>query len=179
MKSLLKEASSIMKAIEKAWSEAGKPDVFTIKVFAPEQRNIFGFVKHPATVSILYEPKRTSEKPFVRNKGMQAYATGAIGRVVTPTRSTSKGEYAAWQPHFLMDISRWLKELLEFIGPRYTFNLSEDRGLLKIEFSKPVIHELDYERMLFSSFAYLLMQFLKRKYRNKFRGLRLSINSQR
>ena len=42
MKSIIEQASSIMKAIEKAWDQADKPKEFSIKVFEKEEKNFFG-----------------------------------------------------------------------------------------------------------------------------------------
>lgn len=58
MKSMLHEASSVTKAIEKAWDDAGKPAEFTIKILETGEKNFLGMSKRPAIVSITYEPKR-------------------------------------------------------------------------------------------------------------------------
>ena len=42
MKSIMEEASSIVKAIEKGWNSAGQPKEFTIKVFEEPQKNFIG-----------------------------------------------------------------------------------------------------------------------------------------
>jgi hypothetical protein len=57
MKSMLHEASSVTRAIEKAWADAGKPNEFTIKILEQGEKNFFGLSKHPAIVSITYQPK--------------------------------------------------------------------------------------------------------------------------
>lgn len=55
---MLHEASSIEKAIKKAWSDAGKPAEFTIKILEAGQTNFLGLSKRPAIISITYEPKK-------------------------------------------------------------------------------------------------------------------------
>ena len=55
---MLYEASSVMKAIEKAWAESGNPSEFTVKVLEREEKNFFGFTKKPAVVSIAYDPRK-------------------------------------------------------------------------------------------------------------------------
>ncbi len=42
MKSIMEEASSILKAIEKGWNRAGKPQEFTVKVFEEPEHNFLG-----------------------------------------------------------------------------------------------------------------------------------------
>jgi predicted RNA-binding protein Jag len=55
MKSLMEEASSIAKAIEKAWERAGNPREFTVKVLDKPKKNFFGFTTKSAKVAILFE----------------------------------------------------------------------------------------------------------------------------
>lgn len=55
MKSLVEEASSVVKAIEKAWTRAGKPQSFTVKIFEEPQSGFLGFNTKPAKIGIFYE----------------------------------------------------------------------------------------------------------------------------
>lgn len=73
MKSLVEEASSITKAIEKAWIRAGQPQSFSVKIFETPEVGFLGFVKKSAKVGIFFEeptPERT-KKHYTRptNKG--------------------------------------------------------------------------------------------------------------
>jgi predicted RNA-binding protein Jag len=65
MKSIIEQASSIMKAIEKAWNQAEKPKEFSIKIFEQEERNFFGMSTKPAKVGIFFGGDKTvaHEKP--------------------------------------------------------------------------------------------------------------------
>src|SRR5262249_23155390 len=62
MKSMLHEASSVIKAIEKAWIDSGKPLEFTINIHEMGEKNFLGFTKRPAIVSVTYDPKKQSSK---------------------------------------------------------------------------------------------------------------------
>ncbi len=62
MKSMLQEAPTISKAIEKAWNEAGKPREFTVKVLEHGVRTMLGFTKHPAIISFMYDPNMVTER---------------------------------------------------------------------------------------------------------------------
>jgi len=65
MKSIIEQASSIMKAIEKAWDQAEQPKEFSIKIFEKEERNFFGMSTKPAKVGIFFGDKVTAhEKPL-------------------------------------------------------------------------------------------------------------------
>jgi predicted RNA-binding protein Jag len=57
MKSIIEQASSVMKAIEKAWDQAEKPKEFSIKIFEKEERNFFGMTTKPAKIGIFFSDK--------------------------------------------------------------------------------------------------------------------------
>ena len=57
MKSIMEQASSITKAIEKAWNRAGNPEEFSIKIFQTEERNFFGMTTKPAKIGIFFTEK--------------------------------------------------------------------------------------------------------------------------
>ena len=57
MKSVLHEASSILKAIEKAWEACGKPSEFSVKILEEGERALWFFSSKPAIVSISYDQK--------------------------------------------------------------------------------------------------------------------------
>ena len=65
MKSIMEQASSIMKAIEKAWSSANNPKEFSVKIFEKEEKNFFGMTTKPAKIGIFFSDKPLShqEKP--------------------------------------------------------------------------------------------------------------------
>lgn len=68
MKSMLHEASSVIKAIEKAWIESGKPLEFTINIHEVGEKNFFGFTKRPAIVSVTYDPRKQTSKAVDRKE---------------------------------------------------------------------------------------------------------------
>ncbi len=67
MKSLVEEASSIFKALEKAWERAGKPESFSVKVFELPEKNFFGFTKKNAKVGIFFEEQQSTTVNARRN----------------------------------------------------------------------------------------------------------------
>jgi predicted RNA-binding protein Jag len=67
MKSIIEQASSIMKAIEKAWDQADKPKEFSIKIFEKEEKNFFGMTSKPAKIGIFFTDKPTThDKPAAK-----------------------------------------------------------------------------------------------------------------
>lgn len=71
MKSIVQEASSIERAIDKAWNEAGKPRSFTIEVLDEGEKTFFGFSRRTAKVTILYEQAQVTYIPEHRKNAKQ------------------------------------------------------------------------------------------------------------
>ena len=61
MKSLMEEASSVSKAIEKGWANAGKPKEFSIKVYEEPEKNFFGITTKSAKIGIFFDETRPVE----------------------------------------------------------------------------------------------------------------------
>ncbi len=66
MKSIIEQASSIMKAIEKAWNQAENPKEFSIKIFEKEEKNFFGMTTKSAKIGIFF-----GDKPIIHEKPAQ------------------------------------------------------------------------------------------------------------
>ncbi len=72
MKSIVEEASSIVKAVEKAWYSAGKPKEFSVKILEEPQKNFIGLTVKSAKIAILFndavspatQPKASRNKPL-------------------------------------------------------------------------------------------------------------------
>ena len=65
MKSIIQEASTVAKAIEKAWQKAGKPKAFSVKIFEEAERNFFGMTTRQAKVGIFTQERspRRDQRP--------------------------------------------------------------------------------------------------------------------
>lgn len=92
MKSIMEEASSIIKAIEKGWLKAGQPKEFSVKVFEEPQKNFIGITIKSAKIAIFFDealnikqvesiphkPKHVSQyKPHERPNVAPAYSSHA------------------------------------------------------------------------------------------------------
>ena len=69
MKSIVEEASSIVKAVEKAWVRAEKPASFQIKVLEEPCRNFFGLTTRSAKISFFYTPEPETRKRGFKRTG--------------------------------------------------------------------------------------------------------------
>jgi len=95
MKSIVEEASSILKAIEKAWNRAKQPKDFSIKVFEKEVKNFFGFTKKPAKVGLFYTEQRTEstdKQRYPKKRYHQPRRTSSGNRQYNNNRRYDKRE---------------------------------------------------------------------------------------
>ena len=68
MKSIMEEANSAIKAIEKAWYRADKPSEFSVKIFEQEEKNFFGITSKQAKIGIFFKEKETKLRKFPPSK---------------------------------------------------------------------------------------------------------------
>jgi hypothetical protein len=57
MKSVMQEASSLMKAIEQGWIKAGQPNEFSIKILEEAQKNFIGMTVRSAKIALFFDEK--------------------------------------------------------------------------------------------------------------------------
>lgn len=222
MKSMLHEASSVLKAIEKAWVEAGQPEEFTIRVLEKEKKGFFGFVKEPAVVSIMYSQRKGAPTPRQPEKNDERKLTGdrekkivpreqksndrkvvqpplakqpvpeqkevrrenATARVLnsTPQRQDSeKAEKAVpeqlvcWQDEHVAYVESVLKDLLNVMTLNVSVTSKIDKKMLLVTLGGGPTERKEDERSFCVSLSYLLIQFLKKHYKKKFRGYQLHV----
>lgn len=209
MKSMLHEASTVIKAIQKAWEDAGKPLEFTVNIHEIGEKNFLGFTKRPAIISLSYDPKklaakapmpkkefgparpkgfkpREEKKPEFRPRG-QPLERGRGPQAPTlikqrPSREEMRPQpmhEERWEQEWVHDISDWFKDVASLLGTDSPFSVNADRKMLTITFERNVLPTIEDERQLFSSLSYLAIQFLKKKHKKKLRGFHLVISSKR
>ncbi len=219
MKSMVHEASSVAKAIQKAWEAAGMPKEFTIKVLQLEERGILWFSKEPAVVSICYhEPRQhgTSErrddkrqwrssnpnnhgtrrdKPSFnnedRNQAPKRYQRPPSKKTTErpveaePTRQTQTqenpiDEVTKWTDPYKNDIIAWAEEIgTSIVGGQIGVTTSGDGATLRIMFGRSLVQDNQQQSIACQSLQTLLLQFLKKKHKKRFRGLHLIVEAAR
>ena len=227
MKSMLHEGASIVKAIEKAWKESGKPSEFTVNILEVGEKNFLGLTKRPAVVSITYDPRKSArgpEKQLLSHQGYRGRPAPAPQRGRVEQRGDQRGEQRQrregdraqgqrqqyppaqqqqqrpvreqqqpivreprqdrifepavfWTPEQVADVKSWLKEFLPLLSINVSFEATVDNKMLRIIFAQKLFDSRDDERQLFGGLSYLLIQFLKKKHKQKLRGYHLVINS--
>ncbi len=196
----MEEASSIMKAIEKGWINAGQPKEFTIKVFEDSQKNFIGMTTKPAKIGIFFtEPQ--AEAPLHHKKATTAHPQKRVEapRVQQPKApkpqpkqpilepvaqketSPEKGVEAetrqlgpVWNDEMIVSVRQWLHEIFALIGiDPLTFTIQPDHFLLKIHFEKNLYDDKTREKYFFSSLSTLIITMLKRHYKRPLKGYKI------
>lgn len=68
MKSIIQENSTIVKAINQAWDEAGKPQEFSVKILQEPETNFFGMTTKSAKVAIFFNDATHKERTPARKQ---------------------------------------------------------------------------------------------------------------
>lgn len=271
MKSLVEEASTITKAVEKAWVRAGKPAEFTVKVFEEPKHNFFGMTTKSAKIAIFFkstpavsgqqeakdtkhvqkdsvrkpQPARqqyesaparpTQQKNYSSDTRGEREQRSSAPRPAKNDRRDSRDypkqseapreqrewqesrparqEYSTGQSDFkershqerssyndrpsssrdlrsrerpeavwsneMADIAQdWLENMLIVLDKRELLAQAKVVGPnLKFEFKEPVIHDKEKEKLLFASWAHLMLASVGNKYKKDLHGLKVVLLS--
>ncbi len=193
MKSLMEEASSISKAIEKGWTNAGKPKEFTIKVYEEPQRNFIGMTIRPAKIGIFFtEPiKQAIDTRRIKPKApAPAQQPRVIERIKEePRRETKPLEERPpkkledlgpiWSDEMVSSGKEWVTELLKYMGfGHISFTIEPVRFHLRINFQQGLIEDKEKQKHLFAVLSGLLLTMLKRQCKRPLRGYKVVLTEE-
>lgn len=186
MKSIIQEASSVLKAIEKAWVSAEKPQEFTIKIFEESEKNFIGMTVKPAKIGIFFTeeslPKkdnRPKKETFKRKiPPIKKQTTKSVEKkeeapvTVVPEQKPQKR--VMWTNEMIEAARKWIDNALKAMEkPSINFTTDVNNYYLRFVFDQPVAATDEKERELFRSFSFLLLQTLKRKFKRPLRGFKV------
>ena len=135
----------------------------------PERQNKTGTSQHNSkdtTQDIILRPLSENK---VRNNTPKPIKE--ISQVQTPI--VHHEHVPTWTPEAITYVDACLKEIVSIINIASPFTMQPDQKVLNIIFDDKIHSTSDEERMLFISLSYLLMQFLKKKFKKKFKGFQL------
>lgn len=174
MKSIIEEASSISKAIEKAWIHAGKPREFSIKVFEEAKVSFLGFTKQSAKIALMFDEKKIT----IRSEEKTKEGRFKVKKTKKPVRAKEYEEKTLWTDEMVSVVNKWIKTNLRLIGlPNINFTTSIQKYHLRFRFETSVLKNKEKEKILFSTFAHLTMATLRNKFKKEFRGLKVVLSS--
>lgn len=82
-----------------------------------------------------------------------------------------------WSPEAVDYVTSCLQDITKITNITSKFSANAEKKVLTITFEDKVHSSTDEERMLFISLSYILMQFLKKKFKKKFRGFQLMLST--
>jgi predicted RNA-binding protein Jag len=193
MKSIMQEASSIIKAIEKGWENAGKPKEFSIKIFEEPKKNFIGITTHSAKVGIFFEeekltkepkehegkekkqPKKLDFKPDYKSKKeltkLEKFETKESS--ASNQEPSIKSHKEVWTPEMIAFAEQWLREVLRSINQNITFTIQPQHYRLFIQFNDSLLQNAEKEQQLLRSFSLLLIQTLRHALKRPLRGFKI------
>jgi len=201
MKSLIEEASSISKAIEKGWLRAGKPRNFSIKIYEESEKNFFGMTTKSAKIAIVFDErtvtvpaeKTAAAQPQVKQeqKRQQSQTQHQQRQPRAPMQSKERApQQEAQRPkadqsrisefsdEMKESITAWLGDTLRLMNmPSTSFTLNTTDQFVRITFNGRLIEDSDQEKLLFRSLSYLMIASLRNNFKKSLRGLKLVLAS--
>jgi len=81
----------------------------------------------------------------------------------------------AWEACYVESINAWLNEIISTIGYNVSFESSVSGKVLHVQFSSDFIADPELSRSLYAALSFVLLQFLKREHKRRFRGLRIAL----
>lgn len=207
MRSLLVQASSVEKAVEKAWVSAGMPTEFTIKILDFGEKGFLGITKKQAIVSIIYEPqkqtavstvkkqrtqevtKRTPRRQYPKRQGRREQDKRTPRAKAKPKQTDrqqqqqqqqkERPERRFWSDSMTDELSSWITDISKIIGIQTPIKAQANKKALTVTFDGYALANKDEEKLLFSSLSYLLIQCMKKKHKKKYQGYQLIVTSKR
>lgn len=179
MKSIMEEASSIGKAIDLAWNRAGKPAQFSIKILEEPEKNMFGLTVKSAKIALFFDERRRQEfqqRQPERPRPARQDAPKHKVQEVTPKEAPKQAKRSrpGWTDAMAADAKNWLNETLKAMQlERISYNSSISGSAIKFVFDSSPTGSEAKDRMLFSSFACLLLATLRNKHKRNMRNLKV------
>lgn len=172
MKSVIEEASTVFKAIEKGWLKAGQPKEFTVKIFEKPSKNFFGITTKSAKIGIFFK-EYSVEVPEKKIRELK------VKKEEKPLEIQEKREPRKfWTPEMVDIIQEWLQNVLKKLNKEQVlFTTDHKRFYLKIHFQNPLFDDKNKEQDLFKSMAHLSMQSLRNRLKKRLSGFKVIFTS--
>jgi predicted RNA-binding protein Jag len=186
MKSIMEEASSISKAIDRAWNRAGKPTKFTVRILEEPTHNLFGLTVKSAKIAFFFDERAVVEAPQPpqaerrqrQEQPQQRQPERPQPREQRP-QQTARRVRPEWNDELAQGAKEWILQLLSKIGLSHiAFSTKQDGNLLRVTFSNSLTGTEAKDRMLYSSFASLIMTTLRQRFKRQLKHLKVVLTTQ-
>lgn len=112
--------------------------------------------------------EQRSNEPRPSEQRRQQLSPKEVVREITsqeaPKTDAAPRVRPTWNDEMAQGVRSWVQESLQIMGcTEVTFDTNLSRSILTITFSKPVIEDLEKERLLFRSWSHLIVQHIKQE----------------
>jgi len=198
MKSIIEEASSVIKAIEKGMQKAGNPREFSVKILEDSQKNFFGMTTRSAKISITFvdipqrivierpqdqdkSPKKSrfqQTRELPRQAAQQARpVVEKVERVVAPQSAEItplQNQEPIWKPEMVDLVKEWVKTVLGMINsPIRDFTVHSNHFHLKIQFNGTIYDNNERQKQFFAGLSGILIHMLKCRYKRPLKSFKI------
>jgi hypothetical protein len=178
MKSIMEKASTVEKAIKKAWERSQYPLSFSIKILEKPETNFLGLTKTPAKIALFYSEQDSNKETKVKSSFRKKESTASTSSVQTSQdnkRTLPSKKYSnEWTGSMVDAATLWINNVLSGLNKKdMTFRLLRKNSHLIFQFDRPFIENEEQQRLLFSSFALLLLKALRIKFKDQVKYLKV------
>lgn len=207
MKSIMEEASSIFKAIEKGWTRAGKPIEFSVKVYEEAHHNFLGMTTKPAKIGIFFNdsavktkqaekavtPKPEKSKTLKSPKTAKAEQQGqkhdkkikkqqlqpskTVAEAPSQPQTSAKKEQP-WSQEMIVTAKDYLNDTLKILNLNNKYTVDSSHLYLKFIFNEPLYADLNRQKQFFASLATLIIQMLKKRFKRPLKGYKIILQTE-
>lgn len=178
MKSIMEEASSVAKAIEKGWAKAGSPKEFLVKIFEYPQRNFFGITVKNAKIALIFDEHQgpisheepLKQRPKQKKAGLQRRPPESRSALAPVEQPESQPIWTDQMVSFARD---WLKLALEAIDKKVAFTTQVNNDQLFILFEVPIFDNEERNKKLMRPLSQLMVQTLRNHFKKPLRGYKV------
>lgn len=187
----MQEASSLSKAIDQAWTRAGKPAEFTVKILEEPEHNMFGLTTKPAKIAFFFDERATvlttakpaehkprqqrpsyqkTQKPVDTYKKPEPQPTPA--KAVPSKDSTQPAapqKRQKWNDEMIGSAEQWLKSALSMLQKDISFSTTTSGNNITFRLNGSPTGDQNKDRLLFAGFAYLIMATLRNRFKKSLR----------
>ncbi len=181
MKSIIQEASSIIKAIEKGWLAAGKPNEFSIRIYEEPKKNFIGMTIQSAKIGIFFEEKKVeTPKPIKKIEPIQSKKASApivrpIPESKKPVSDLPESERVMWTDEMLEAAQVWLNEALKIINTSISYKTEVSEYQLTFNLEQQPAQDIQQAKHLVRNLSALLLQAMRHKFKRPMRGFKILI----
>lgn len=184
MKSIIQEASSIVKAIEKGWIAAGKPKEFSIRIYEEPKKNFIGLTVQSAKIGIFFEEKKIETPKPVKKADAVHSKKASIPPVSKPAVEPKwereevepqDAERVMWNDEMIEAAQSWLNEALRLINSTASYKTEVSEYQLTFNLEQQPAQDIQQAKQLVRNLSALLLQAMRHKFKRPMRGFKVLI----